>query len=63
MNVDFVCNLMEDKQLLKSEQKEVIEENYAETYKTCKSNSIVQRVVPSSAYQHCMYIHNSSDGN
>ncbi|XP_060100337.1 coiled-coil domain-containing protein 102B-like [Heteronotia binoei] len=52
---------MEDKQLLKIQQKDAVEENYERTYKTCKSNLITQRVLPSSSYHHCMYIYNSSD--
>lgn len=59
MNFDSVCNLREDKQLLKSQQKGAVEDNSARTYKTCKSNLITQRVLPSSSYHHCMY--NSSD--
>ncbi|XP_077208978.1 coiled-coil domain-containing protein 102B [Paroedura picta] len=61
MYFDSVCNLMEDKQLLKNQQKEGAEENYARTHRTCKSNIMTQRVFPSSSYHHCMYIYNSSD--
>nr|XP_056710921.1 coiled-coil domain-containing protein 102B [Euleptes europaea] len=61
MNFDSVCNLMDDKQLLKSHQKEVVEEKHVKTYKNCKSNLITERVLPSSACHHCKYIYNSSD--
>uniref|UniRef100_A0ACB8FDQ4 Uncharacterized protein n=2 Tax=Sphaerodactylus townsendi TaxID=933632 RepID=A0ACB8FDQ4_9SAUR len=52
---------MEDKQLLKSQQKEVVEGNHVKTYKICKSNIITEKVLPSSAYHHYKYIYNSSD--
>ncbi|KAL8182363.1 UNVERIFIED_CONTAM: hypothetical protein K2H54_054891 [Gekko kuhli] len=52
---------MEDKQLLKSQHKEAVVENYARTYKTCKSNVITRSILPPSSYHDCMHIYNSSD--
>ncbi|XP_044282211.1 coiled-coil domain-containing protein 102B [Varanus komodoensis] len=64
MNSDSICNLMEDKRLLRNQPKEpydIESRDYGRTCSVCNSNIISPRVLPSSYYYPSMYICNSSD--
>ncbi|XP_061449573.1 coiled-coil domain-containing protein 102B isoform X1 [Rhineura floridana] len=64
MNFDSLCNLMEDKQLLRNQLKEPCNtegRDYARTCSTCNSNLTSSRVLPPPSYHSSVYIYNSSD--
>ncbi|XP_053101379.1 coiled-coil domain-containing protein 102B isoform X2 [Hemicordylus capensis] len=63
MNLDSVCNLMDDKQLLRKQTQETWEavgRDCTRTCRTCNSN-LISRACPFPSYHPCMHIYNSSD--